>query len=211
MKLGTALIMSGAGIPTVPGTPFGGGFYVGRMIDPNGVKYALILAPKGSGESGNRTAFTSTNAAMTSLLSDWDGASNTAAMLADNRSPIATFTANMTIGGFTDWFIPARYQLELCYRNLKRSTTANDLTGDGVTSNQYAYPNTPAYTASNPAQTSRALFQSGGSEAFEDDNYWTSSPYPSTEAWYQDMNAGGLRHGSKTVGHRVRAVRMIKI
>lgn len=213
MKLGTATMMSG-GIPSRPGTPFGGGYYVGRMAPGDGNRYALIVAPKNGGETTGRIQLRNTTLDIPEARNSWDGAANMAAMLAvtTGSCPAAIAFAGLTLNGFSDWVIPARYQLEMCYRAFKRSTVANDLTTPGTSSNQYADPNTPLYTASDPAQTSLAAFQIGGSEAFEDDNYWSSTTYPTGQAWCQDMNAGGMRnsYGLSTLW-KVRGVRMIKI
>jgi hypothetical protein len=40
--------------------------------------------------------------------------------------PAAQFCVNLSIGGFTDWYLPARYELDIAYFNLKPSLqTAN--------------------------------------------------------------------------------------
>jgi hypothetical protein len=179
-----------------------------------GVRYALILAPKAYGETVGTIQLRTSAIDIPDARSDWDGASNMAAMLAvtTGSCPAAVAVKGLNINGFADWVLPARYQLELCYRNLKRSTTANDLTAPGTTSNQYADPATPVYTESNPAQSIDPAFQIGGSEVFENNNYWSSTTYPTGQAWCQDMNAGGMRNSySLTAGWKARAVRMIRI
>ena len=45
--------------------------------------------------------------------------------------PAAQFCEGLTIGGFSDWYMPARNELEICYYNLK-PTTQNNNTGGGV-------------------------------------------------------------------------------
>jgi hypothetical protein len=42
-----------------------------------------------------------------------------------------------SIGGFTDWYLPARYELDIAYFNLKPSTQANDTSWG---SNVYSVP-----------------------------------------------------------------------
>ena len=77
------------------------------------------------------------------------------------------------IGGFNDWHIPSKYELELCYRNLKPSTTANDFPNPG--NNVYSFPTNGSYTTSSPAQTSLTLFQSGNAQAWKADWYWSAT------------------------------------
>ena len=217
MRLATAALMSRAPIPTIPGTPYGGGYYVGRMIGGDGVKYAVILAPKNIGEWPNSLNYRTSAASTPAAGSAWDGASNTAALIALGAtvSAIADFVLSVNnnggINGYTDWFIPARYQLEMCYRNLKPFTSANSTDSPGLTSNSYADPSTPEYTATVPAQTTVAAFQGGGSEAFLNTGYWSSTEYPTAEAWYQDMNSGRMPHVNKTLGFRCRLIRLIKV
>jgi hypothetical protein len=207
----------GLNVPTIPGTPFAGGFYVGRMAPGDGNKYALIVAPKAQGEFNGALSYRSSNLSTSGAGSAWDGASNSAALaaLGAGVSPIADFMQQVNngggIGGYTDWFIGARYQNEMIYRNLKTGPDANNTGGPGTTSNAHADPNTPAYTASSPVQTDVAAFMPGGAEAYLNNNYWSSSEFPTTEAWVQDMYTGYFTHYSKTLGQRVRLVRMIKI
>lgn len=218
MRLASALMLAGGvNVPTIPGTPFGGGFYVGRMAPGDGNKYALIVAPKDPGEWQYNLNYRNSNASTSGAGSPWDGAANTEALIALGAtiSAIADFALvirnNGGINGYNDWFVPARYQQEMIYRNLKFSTSANRTDGPGITSNMYADPSTPAYTASNPAQTVADAFKLGGSEAFSNNNYWSSTEYPTTNAWCTDMDSGYFTNYNKTLGFRCRLVRMIKL
>lgn len=218
MKLSSALMMSAAlNVPTIPGTPFAGGYYVGRLAPGDGNKYALIVAPKDPGEWQYNLNYKIENTSVSGAGSPWDGAANTQALIALGAtvSAIADFVLvirnNGGINGYNDWFVPARYQLEMIYRNLKTSTTANRSDGPGITSNSYADPNTPAYTATNPPQTSAAAFKAGGAEAFQNNNYWSSTEYPSANAWCTDMDSGYFTNYNKTFGFACRLVRMIRI
>jgi hypothetical protein len=51
--------------------------------------------------------------------------------------PAAEFCVNLSIGGHTDWYLPARYELDIAYFNLKPGTQVNN-TGWG--SNIYSVP-----------------------------------------------------------------------
>lgn len=197
-------------IPTVAGTPFGGGYYVGRM-KVSGQSYALIVSPRYLG--GNPSLALKTNISDTpGTDSTWDGAANTAAMILAGASlhPAARFCANLTIGGYSDWVLPAKYQSELLYRRLKPGTTANDTT---YGSNPYSDPPSGFYTTGSPAQTENSLFKTGGAEAFDTDSeYWTSTSYTTANNVLQRFKNGDQGQTlNKTSARYVRAVRMIKI
>jgi hypothetical protein len=107
--------------PTVPGTPYAGGFYAGRLrID--GVLHALVVAPKAGGEL--RGAWHPEYTDVPGACSASDGLANTRAMAAAG-SPIAQQALACRVGGFDDWHIPARDALEIMYRHLKPTAEAN--------------------------------------------------------------------------------------
>lgn len=196
-------------VPTVAGTAYGGGFYAGRM-KIGADSYALIVAPKASGESASLAVKTS-NDSTAGTTSTWNGAANTAAMIAAGAAahPAASFCKNLTIGGYTDWVLPAKDQLELLYRQLKPDATANN-TSYGA--NPSSDPVGANYTAGAPAQTAIAAFRTGGAEAFAVDSYyWTSTEYSSTHLWIQIFSYGYQNGDYKANAYRVRAVRMVKI
>jgi hypothetical protein len=169
-------------IPAVIGEPFGGGYfagYISHTADGNPT-HALIVAPRATGATG--TGYTLTTmlqwktAATTTAgtTSTFDGAANTAAMvtagIADH--PAANFCKNLSIGGFTDWYLPARYEMDIAYFNLKPSTDANK-TGWGI--NIYAVPRRDTtWTATYPTQTALTAFNTTA-EAFVADTHWSSS------------------------------------
>lgn len=194
-------------VPTVPGTPFGGGFYTGRMTPGDGNTYALISAPKAQGESYLTMKPSRGNTAGTS--SSWNGAANTAAMIASGVAhPAATFCANLTIGGYSDWVIPAKDQRELQYRVFKPGTSPNDtLSGENTSSD----PVGANYTASSPAQTAASAFKAGGAEAFTAQLYCTSTQSSNDFNWAQNFTDGSQSKYYKSNACLVRAVRMIKI
>ena len=196
-------------VPTVAGTAYGGGFYAGRM-KIGADSYALIVAPKASGESASLAVKTS-NDSTAGTTSTSNGAANTAAMIAAGAAahPAASFCKNLTIGGYTDWVLPAKDQLELLYRQLKPDATANN-TSYGA--NPSSDPVGANYTAGAPAQTAIAAFRTGGAEAFAVDSYyWTSTEYSSTNDWIQIFSNGFQNNNFKYDAYRVRAVRMVKI
>lgn len=168
--------------PTVIGQAFGGGFYAGQIsTTANGVAtHYLVVGPKASAES--ILAWKNTRTDAPGANSTIDGPQITANMVADGSStvyPSAHFCNNLTIGGFSDWYMPAYLELEVCYYNLRPSTQYANNTGGGA--NSYAVPsrssNYEAYGA--PFQTSAVDFQVGGAEAFNATGgsayYWSST------------------------------------
>lgn len=215
MMMGKALMGASPQIPTVPGTPYGGGFYVGRMLVGT-QKYALIVAPKASGQT--TLQWKATNTTTLNTASVWDGFSNTAAMVADAvNHAAAQWCAALSIGGFTDWFLPATEQLELCYRNLKPRTNSNDTaTVSGV--NNSSDPQGTTYTASDPAQTPSDAFRYvlatnvHGPEEFDiTAAYWTSTNASAASSYTKEFLAGARADTTKVSSLLVRACRMIKI
>lgn len=193
--------------PTVPGTQFAGGFYAGRfMLD--GSEYALIVAPKASGEQES-IAWGRRGQNIEGARSCNDGHSNTTAMAAEG-SELAKWALSLDIDGHADWYIPSRDELELCYRNLKPTTQENWASfrdGDNPSSLPAGYP----YTEQAPAQTSETAFQEGGSEAFKPEWYYASTQYSPDHAWIQDFDGGGQGGDHKGNARRAVAVRRVKV
>ena len=123
--------------------------------------------------------------------------------------------------------MPARDELELCYRNLKPTTTSNstsarslsgitypegnDVSGDTMGVNRNSDPTGAAYTSGSPAQTTAASFITGGAEAFAADVYWSSTEYSSTFAWFQNFTSGVQNDTNKTNSYYVRAIRRLPV
>ena len=199
----------GGGVPTVIGQAFGGGFYAGDIsVAGNGVaSHYLIVAPKSSGENSSKQWKTSgtTTAGTSSVI---DGPTNSSNM--NNAShPAALFCEGLTIGSFSDWYMPAKNELEVCYFNLKPTTTSNN-TGSGTNTN--AVPSRGSnYTAGTPAQTAATDFQTGNAEAFAADRYWSSTENDATTALFQVFTSGGQGDVSKSTNAYVRAVRRVAV
>lgn len=200
------------GVPDI-GAAFGGGFFAGQISTAgNGVAdYNLVIGPVASAESSSK-AYKNANTAVSGADSVINGPQNTADMVADGSStvyPAAHFCNDLVIGGFSDWYLPAQNELEVCYYNLKPTTTSND-TASGTNTN--AVPSRGSnYTAGTPAQTSAADFQSTGAEDFAATNYWSSTEFSSGRSMTQAFGNGGQSNEYKTFGFRVRAVRRVAV
>jgi hypothetical protein len=197
--------------PTVIGQVFGGGFYAGDIsTTANSVAtHYLVIAPKSSGENSSKQWKTSntTTAGTTSVI---DGPTNSSNMN-NILHPAAEFCEGLTIGTFSDWYMPAQNELEVVYYNLKPTTQSNN-TSAGTNTN--AVPSRGSnYTAGAPAQTAATDFQTGNTEAFAASfgDYWSSTELSSTNARFQRFYNGGQYSGTKGYSQFVRAVRRVPV
>ena len=202
-------------IPAVIGEPFGGGFfagYISHTADGNPT-HALIVAPRATGAvNSNSIAWKTTATATANTGSMFDGAANTAAMVAAGiaNHPAAQFCVNLSIAGFTDWYLPSALEFDIAYFNLKPSTGSNVITStSGI--NAYSVPRrNSVWTAESPAQTTVALF-AGGTEALALDS-WSSTESSAANAYDWRPSNGDLRPNiSKTTNRNVRAFRRIAL
>ncbi|HEY0843788.1 MAG TPA: DUF1566 domain-containing protein [Noviherbaspirillum sp.] len=194
--------------PTVPGTPFAGGFYAGRIrIDSQA--FALIVAPKAEGEFD--AEWNSSTKAVEDAASYFDGRANTLAMAAAG-SELAKDALRLQIGDHNDWYIPSQDELEIIYRNLKPTTQGNYCWArSGI--NLSAVEPTRPYTPDFPKQTEADAFKAGGAQAFDDAWYWTSTQHAATTdyAWVQYFGNGSQGYDHKSSEYRARAVRRLSI
>ena len=206
-------------IPAVIGESFGGGYfagYISHTADGNPT-HALIVAPRLEGATGTgynlttnpqwKTATTTT----ANTTSNFNGAANTAAMvtagIADH--PAANFCVGLSIGGFSDWYLPARYELDIAYFNLKPGTTSNNTSWG---SNIYSVPRRNINnTATYPAQTALTAFNTSA-EAFVAGNLWSSTEESNNNAWFYSFADGFQNNFGKTASIiGVRAFRRIAL
>jgi hypothetical protein len=205
-------------IPVVIGEPWGGGYfagYISHTADGNPT-HALIVAPRETGATGagytltTSLAWKTANTTTAGTTSVFDGAANTAAMVAAGIAdyPAAQFCVNLNIGGFTDWYLPSLYELDIAYFNLKPSTTSNN-TASGT--NLYAVPpRSINYTSEFPRQTYIAQF-AGGSEVFTSITHVSSTEASATAAWRINFSNGQSSAATKTTIQNVRAFRRIAL
>jgi len=202
----------GGGIPDI-GAAYQGGFFAGQISTAgNGIAdYNLVVAPKSSGDNAS-TQWKNVNSDTPGATSVIDGPQNTADIVADGNStvyPAAHFCNNLTIGGFSDWYMPAKNELEVCYFNLKPTTTSNS-TASGTNTN--AVPSRGSnYTAGTPAQTAATDFQTGNTEAFDIANYLSSTESDAATSNGQGFGIGNQVTEVKDVVRSVRAVRRVAV
>lgn len=231
MIINRLMMLASAGKASGPsgiGEFFGGGFYAGNIVE-GGAEYYIIVAPKALGESTSQQYITGSNVkspAATETLNN--GPAATAAMVATGTHLAAIYCAGLTINGFSDWYLPARDELEIIYRNLKPTSGSNstasraksaitypegnDVSGDTVGRNRNSSPLGAAYTSGSPAQTSVSAFASGGAEAFSATNYWCATEFSSTVAWRQNFLDGRQTDfGFKNNSLYVRAIRRVLV
>jgi len=198
-------------IPPLPniGDAYQGGYFAGQISTAgNSIPdYNLVVGPVASAENSSKQ-FKIVNTATTGTTSVINGPANSAAM-DDISHPAAQFCEGLTIGGFSDWYMPAKNELEICFYNLKPVVASNNL-ASGVNANAVPARASP-YTAGTPAQTSATNFQSTGAEPFTVGYYWSSTESASTKAFAQYFDIGIQLAYNKTYAFRVRAVRRVAV
>jgi hypothetical protein len=198
-----------APVPIV-GSAFGGGYFAGQISTAGNsiADYNLVVGPVASAQSTLQWKTTNTTTAGTSSVID--GPTNSTNM--NNAThPAAQFCKAVSAGGFSDWYMPAQNELEVCYYNLKPETTNNNTTISGINPN--AVPaRASLYTAGDPAQTSAADFKDpSGAERFNTGLYWSSTQQGVTYSFYQRFLNGRQDYNTKAVSSPVRAVRRVAV
>ena len=194
--------------------------------------YRIICAPKAGGEHSGIALKNANTLLPADCETAAEGALATAAMVAADSStvyPAAWWAKGLSIGGYTDWYVPARDEMYLCYAAFKSGPTANVVQkradygmptfktrgayGDVFPSNEGTSLNTvpqrPANTSTVPPITPIAAFAAGGSEAFTEADYTTVSDrveYPEN-AVVVHMGTCAAAINYKSTNRRVRAAR----
>jgi len=124
-----------------------GGYFAGYIsTNADGTPtHKLIIAPKESGEITGVAA----NAGNADFLtcgaySMYDGLANTNLMVAAGTGvyPAAQYCRALSIGGYTDWYLPSLFELEIAFFNLKPGTGLNS-TSAGTGGYKYVGPYAP--------------------------------------------------------------------
>ncbi len=207
-KLGAA--PAGTPVASLPaiGAAYDGGYYGGLISQSmNGVAtHALIIAPKASGQSIR--ACKTTGTLTTGASSTFDGWANSNAAN-DAAHPATQWARGLSIATFSDWYIPALFELEILYRRFKPDGSEGNVTTHGA--NPYAVPASANYTLSSPAQTAFPLFAIGGAQEFLAGGMGTSTQDSATTHQVQDWFYGNWEPLGKTFPQTVRAIRKIPV
>jgi hypothetical protein len=208
-------ITTPANVPTVIGQAFGGGFYAGQIGVSSVATHYIIVGPVASAQSSKQ--YKNANTAVTGADSDINGPQNTADMVAEGNAtvyPAAHFCNDLVIGGFSDWYMPAKNELEIHYYNLKPTTTANNTGGQAGGINPNAVPaRTVIYTSGDPAQTSVTAFKDTGAEDFSPNSYWASTEGINSQMGFAQNFSSGITYvdAAKVNTFFVRAIRRIPV
>jgi hypothetical protein len=196
--LGTALVIN---VTSVDGS--------GTLTDWSVMsRYRVIIAPKSSGQNTGLAYFNGAGGDSTAMptatqtVAEGLKASISVFSTYGGNAPAASFCRQLNIGGYTDWYLPARDEAELLYRNLKPNIANNNGStkvssalnyqnlgayGDQSTGMGYNANSSPiggVYLTATPAQTSAGAFQVGGAEALNNDSYyWTSTAFSTGQTW----------------------------
>jgi hypothetical protein len=203
------MFVSGAKKPVpVIGSAYEGGYFAGQISTAgNGVAdYNLVVAPKSSGQAGSKLRWKTTDTSTSGTSSVIDGPTNSSNM--NNAShPAAEFCEGLTIGGYSDWYLPAKNELEVCYYNLKPNTISNN-TDSGTNTNAVPSRNSN-YTTGTPGQTSATDFRTGNAEAFNADSYWSSTEFSTERGGIQNFEQGAQGSNFKSSTNFTRAIRRV--
>jgi hypothetical protein len=197
-------------IPAI-GAAYEGGFFAGQIGVSGVATHNLVVGPVASAQTTS-IRYKNANTATAGADSVIDGPQNTADIVADGNStvyPAAHFCNDLVIGGYSDWYMPAQNELEVCYYNLKPTTQSNNILY-GVNANAVPARASP-YTAGNPAQTSATDFKDTGTEDFAAFTYWASTDASATYANKQNFYDGNQASTDKDSLFRVRAIRRVAV
>ena len=174
--------ISSNSIYTLPalGDSYLGGYFVGQIsTTQNGVAtHNLIVSPRATGyyPSTNGTGKPYTAGVHPGAASTVNGANNTAYLVTVGGGYAANFCDELTIGGYTDWYLPALYELEILYYFLRPyPATPGQYNSLLNGENPYSVTYRGNYSEQHPGQTILTAFRNGGSEALDEQQFWSST------------------------------------
>lgn len=221
-------IVTDATVPSIGDAAWGG--YMAGIIDTTrvgsidgtdasqvGLRYLLIVSPKSIEYTTGKRWKTTEDAGPNATKTLWDGLSATEAMFAAGPEyEAATYCRGLAFpaDGGSRWYLPAKHELEVLYRNFKPTTEPHyNASGTNPASDPTGTAYVPGATTA-PAQSLLAAFQQGGAQALEGASspyYWSSSEHSAPNAWYHHVGgpyAGFQGTNNKTItNRRVRPVR----
>jgi uncharacterized membrane protein len=196
--------------PTVIGQAYGGGFYAGQIGVSSVATHYLVVSPKSTGSAN--LAVMDPRSSTSISTSDIDGPANTAAQIANNPTDFkaASFCDALSTGGYSDWYLGAINEQEVCYYNLKPTTASNNTS---FQINPNAVPaRSSNYSAGTPAQTSAAVFAAyGGAQYFIASLNASSTLVGYSSAKFKHFNYGQVGQYYKNSVTYVRALRRVAV
>ena len=97
-----------------------GGVYAGLMRGANGMPDYHLIVPIDQAASIKEVTWGSRGENEDFSKCPYDGAKNTAALVSSSHShPAAEWAAGLNIDGHSDFYLPSRFEMALCYANVK--------------------------------------------------------------------------------------------
>ncbi len=96
-----------------------GGIYAGLMRGENGLPDYHLIVPDAEHAEAEEITWGAAGQTEASACSEYDGAANTAALIASEHDhPAAQWAAGLELDGHKDFYLPARRELRLCWTNV---------------------------------------------------------------------------------------------
>ena len=193
-------------IPTRIGQECHGGTFTGFNRINNRV-YGIIVAPK---HTEQRLEWATNLSSVKEARSECDGYTTSNA-INDQCYPAAAYCRSLTVNGYSDWYLPSKNELELCYFYLK---PRNNQRYKRVGPKQTAIPTCLYFSNRIPSPTLLFQFTLKGKESFSRKrDYWSSteSSHDNECVVLQDFNNGFCFSVYKFKTFTVRAVRRVEV
>lgn len=141
-----------------------GGYYAGDITYADGRQFHLVVADKSADITGANSQWKTSNTTTAGTTNLSDGMANTESMIAAGIElhPAANHCVNYAGGENSDWYLPAKDELNVIYLNL------------------------------NPSVSQSNRFANGGAQAFNNWHYWSSTEFNSAYPWSQLLTDGTI-------------------
>jgi formylglycine-generating enzyme required for sulfatase activity len=196
------------------GRKYGGGHIAGYISDQSNLNSAWVLIVAGKDvESSASLVNGSTSLSTLGNLSSYNGLSNQGVAKGIDSSldnyPAFNYCNLLGItsyNGYTDWYLPSLYELELIYRNFKPTTSTN-YTVNSNGANIYSSPIGAGYTVGNPAQSICRTWKTTTLNGMEASQYLSSSVSTNT---VNSINFSNGQFSTSSIGSTVLLIRPVR-